>query len=63
MTYLLHNATPEEMAVPGWEQRRNAAWYAARRKHYAKPMGLPLKRIGRGTHPAPEAIDADPETV
>ena len=61
----LEPATPEEMAVPGWEVRRNAEWYRRRKEWMARMtaagFAVKMKRMGKRAHPAPAAIDAEPE--
>ena len=60
----LEPATPEEMAVPGWEVRRNAEWNRRRDEWRARMVeagfSVKLKRLGRGKHPPPGAIDLEP---
>lgn len=55
-------ATPEEMAQPGWEQRRNAEWNA-RRAEWVRSMEdagfrVKLKRVNRKGRPDPGSLDA-----
>lgn len=62
---MLPPITPEEMAQPGWETRRNAAWYA-KRAEWVQAMvdagfRVKPKRLGKGKHPAPAALPVDPE--
>ncbi len=61
----LEPATPEEMAVPGWEVRRNAEWYRRRKEWMARMnaagFAVKMKRMGKRAHPAPAAIDAEPD--
>lgn len=54
--------TPEEMSVPGWEQRRNDAWYA-RRDEWVKAMEaagyrVKLRKLNRRGRPEPGSLDA-----
>ena len=56
-------ATPEEMAQPGWHERRHAEWYRRRNRWHRKAMnaeGYHLGKLGRGEH-APPTLDAEPE--
>ena len=61
----LEPATPEEMAVPGWEARRNAEWYR-RRKEWADRMAaagfmVKTRKLGKRSHPAPAVVNVEPD--
>lgn len=60
MSYL-PPATPDEMAEPGWEQRRNERWNALRaewvQQMEAAGFRVKLKKLKRSGRPDPGVID------
>jgi len=61
MTYL-PPATAEEMAEPGWAERRNARWYELRqewvRQMEAAGYRVKLRKLKRTGRPEPGTVDA-----
>jgi hypothetical protein len=61
----LEPATPEEMAVPGWAERRHAEWYRRRKEWIARMnaagFAVKLPRLGKKSHPAPAVVDVEPD--
>lgn len=60
----LDPATPEEMAEPGWPERRHIEWNR-RRDEWRSQMisagfAVKLTKMGKGKHPAPAVVDLEP---
>ena len=60
----LEPATPEEMAVPGWAERRNAEWFRRRNEWAAQMVAagfmVKTRKLGKRSHPAPAVVDLEP---